>query len=86
MTVAAIIVAISGLSFGTYAPYLLPLLIIPLGLAVWTWRAGTDADTTGLTVRGGLRNRRFPWTSVTGLVTDPRGRVNAQLDSVLRYA
>ncbi len=80
-TVAAIISAISGLSFGTYAPYLLPLLIIPLGLAVWTWRAGTDADAAGLTVRNGLRGRHLPWPTVTGLTADPRGRVQAQLDS-----
>jgi hypothetical protein len=80
-TVAAIIMAISGVSLGSYAPYLLPLLIIPLGAAVWTWRAGTDADTTAIIVRGGLRSRRLPWSTVTGLVADPRGRVSAQLDS-----
>jgi hypothetical protein len=79
--VAAIIAFISGISLGAWAPYLLPLLILPLAVALWSWRAGTDADAEGITVRSAVASRRLPWQSVTGLVTDPSGRVSAQLSS-----
>jgi hypothetical protein len=81
ISVAAVIVMISGISLATWAPYLLPLLIVPFAVAVWGWRAGTDADRQGLTVRGALGSRRLPWPSITGLVTDARGGVSAQLTS-----
>ncbi len=81
VTVAAIIVMISGVSLATWAPYLLPLLVIPLAVAVWNWRAGTDADADGLTVRAALASRRLPWAQVSGLVADEQGRVSAQLTS-----
>jgi hypothetical protein len=79
-TVAAIIAAIAGISLGSWAPYLLPVLIVPVAIALYTWRAGTDADSEGLVVRT-VRRRRLPWTAVTDLVTDARGRVSAQLTS-----
>jgi hypothetical protein len=81
ITVAAVIVMISGISLATWAPYLLPVLVVPLAVAVWSWRAGTNADSHGLTVRALLGSRRLPWPSVSGLVTDGRGHVSAQLTS-----
>jgi hypothetical protein len=81
ITVAAVIVMISGLSLATWAPYFLPVLVVPLAVAIWSWRAGTDADTDGLTVRAALGSRRLPRPSVSGLVTDARGHVSAQLTS-----
>jgi hypothetical protein len=81
ITVAAVIVIISGLSLATWAPYLLPVLLVPLAVAVWTWRAGTDADAEGLTVRAAVGRRRLPWPSVSGLVADERRKVSAQLTS-----
>lgn len=81
ITVAAVIAMIAGLSLATWAPYLLPLLVVPLAVAVWTWRAGTEADAGGLTVRAAFGSRRIPWSAVSGLVTDNRGRVRAQLAS-----
>jgi hypothetical protein len=81
ITVAAVIVMISGLSLAGWAPYLLPVLVLPLAVAVWSWRAGTDADQRGLTVRAALFSRRLPWPSISGLVTDERGHVSAQLTS-----
>jgi hypothetical protein len=79
--VAAVIMMIAGLSLATWAPYLLPVLVIPLAIAVWAWRAGTDVDADGLTVRAALASRRVPWPDVTGLVTDAHGGVSAQLAS-----
>jgi Bacterial PH domain len=82
ITVAAIIVAIAGLSLLTWAPpYLLIVLVIPLAVALWSWRAGTDVDADGVTVRAALGRRRIPWSDVTGLVTDGRGQVSAHLTS-----
>jgi hypothetical protein len=79
LTVAALIVALAGTSISRWAPYLLPVLLIPLAVAVWSWRSGTDADATGVTVRAALRSRTVPWSSVAGLVTQPSGRVSLEL-------
>jgi hypothetical protein len=81
ITVAAIIAAIAGLSLLTWAPYLVILLLVPLAVAVWSWRSGTDADADGLIVRAALGRRRIPWSDVAGLVTEGRGVVNAHLTS-----
>jgi Bacterial PH domain len=59
--------------------YLAPILLVPLAVAGWGWRAGTDADPDGLSVRALLGSRRLPWSRVTGLVPDGR-RVVAVLD------
>jgi hypothetical protein len=79
--VAAVIMMIAGLSLATWAPYLLALLIVPLAVAVWSWRSGTDADAGGLTVRAALGSRRIPWPAVSGIVTDSRDGVRVQLAS-----
>lgn len=78
---ASVIVAISGLSLWTWAPYLMILLVIPLAVAVWSWRSGTDADRSGLTVRATLGQRHIAWSEVTGLVVEGRQKVTAQLTS-----
>jgi hypothetical protein len=79
ITVAAIVVMISMLSLATWAPYLLVLLLIPLVVAIWAWRTGTDADESGLTVTAVVGRRRIPWADVAGLVPTDRGGVSAQL-------
>ena len=81
MAVAAVLALIAGISISTWAVYLLPLLIVPLAVAVWGWRAGTDVDPTGVTVRAALGTRRVPWTQITELTADARGRVTARLTS-----
>ena len=56
-----------------YAYPLLLILIIPIGAIVWGWRAGTDADATGVRVRPlGLRSHPIAWTDIVGIV--PQGR------------
>ncbi len=81
ITVAAIIALISGVTLGTWAPYLLPLLVIPLLIAVWGWRSGTDVDADGLTVRAAVGRRRIAWSEVTGILLDSDGRPAARLRS-----
>src|SRR5262245_56068778 len=61
VTVAAVIAMIAGLSLATWAPaYWLVLLVIPLAVAVWSWRSGTDVNRDGLTVKAALGRRRIP--------------------------
>lgn len=51
---------------------LLVILIIPLAVAVWGARAGTDADVGGLRLRALVGSRRLPWSRISALV--PQGR------------
>jgi Bacterial PH domain len=56
-----------------------PLLLIPIAVFVWVLRSGTDADASGLRVRGLLASKRIPWSEVRELATDKRGRAVALL-------
>ncbi|GIJ07047.1 PH domain-containing protein [Micromonospora andamanensis] len=76
----AIVATIGALPLASSRPYLLPVLVVPLAVAVWAWRAGTDADVRGLRVRALAGERRIPWDQVVELAADPRGRAVAQLD------
>jgi hypothetical protein len=77
--VAALVTTIAGLPLATSAAYLLPIALVPLAVAWWGWRAGTDADADGLSVRAALGSRRVPWSAVAELGADDRGRVAARL-------
>jgi hypothetical protein len=81
ITVAAISSMITALSFATWAPYLLVLTVIPLAVALWTWRAGTDVSPEAITVRAALGQRRLPWSDVAEIVPDEHKRVYARLRS-----
>src|SRR5262245_16249866 len=76
---AAILAVLAGASLGSWAPQLLPVLVIPALIAVWGWRSGTDANTNGLVIRATLGSRRVPWSEVTGLEPQPDGKVIAHL-------
>ncbi|MEV6372352.1 PH domain-containing protein [Micromonospora musae] len=77
---AAIIAFFGALPLADVRAYLLPVLLIPLAVGVWAWRAGTDADARGLSVRALAGQRRIAWDEVVELATDPRGRAVARLD------
>jgi hypothetical protein len=81
VTVAAVLAIIGGVSLARWAVYLLPLLLVPLAIAVWGWRSGTDVDRDGVTVRAALGKRRVPWSEIAELVPDGSGRVTARLTS-----
>jgi len=71
----AVPVATSGFGLGhppAYAWPLLAILLIPVAVATWGWRAGTDADATGLRMRALVGSRRVAWDEVAALV--PQGR------------
>jgi hypothetical protein len=81
LAVAAAIVAIPLATMAITYPALWPALIVPLAVGVYGWRAGTDAGPDGLRVRAAVGSRQVPWSDVSGLVTAPDGRVQAQLRS-----
>ncbi|MEU5550716.1 PH domain-containing protein [Micromonospora sp. NPDC047793] len=78
--VAAIVATIGALPLAGARAYLLPVLLVPLAVAVWAWRAGTDADLAGLRLRALAGQRRIPWDQVAEFGADPRGRAIARLD------
>ncbi|MFG1868563.1 PH domain-containing protein [Micromonospora arborensis] len=78
--VAAVIAFIGALPLADARSYLLPVLLVPLAVAVWAWRAGTDADARELRVRALVGQRRIKWDHVLELTTDQRGRAVARLD------
>ncbi|MER7419676.1 PH domain-containing protein [Micromonospora peucetia] len=77
---AAIVAFVGALPLAGARWYLLPVLLVPLAVAVWAWRSGTDADSHELRVRALLGQRRISWDRVVALAADPRGRAVARLD------
>ncbi|MEU7585262.1 PH domain-containing protein [Micromonospora sp. NPDC049230] len=78
--VAAVIAFIGALPLADARAYLLPVLLVPLAVGVWAWRAGTDADARELRVRALVGQRRIGWDRVRELTADRRGRAVARLD------
>lgn len=78
LAVAGVVVLISGIPLAATAPWLSPILLVPLVVTVWAWRAGTDADADGLRVRALVGSRQLPWDRVAQLVPTDR-RVLAEL-------
>src|SRR5262245_60942221 len=78
---AAILAVFAGASLGSWAPALLPVLVVPALIGVWGWRSGTDAGPDGLNIRAAFGSRRIPWSDVSDLVPERNGRVSAHLVS-----
>jgi hypothetical protein len=73
--IGAIPVATVGFGHGDIPGYAYPLpaiLLIPLAVAIWGWRAGTDSDAQGLRVRALVGSRRIPWAEVAALLPQSR--------------
>jgi hypothetical protein len=79
IAVAALIATIGAVPLSSVAWYFLPAALVPLLVAAWAWRSGTDADRDGLRVRALLGQRRVPWSAVSELGGDDRGRAVARL-------
>ncbi|MFY1700825.1 MULTISPECIES: PH domain-containing protein [Micromonospora] len=84
--VAAVIATIGALPLATARWYFLPLLLVPLAVAVWGWRAGTHADARELRLRGLVGQRRIPWDRVAELLVDRRGRAVVRLADGTEFA
>lgn len=79
LLVAALIAFIGTVPFAGARWQLAPILLIPLVVLVWAWRAGTDVDAEGLRVRALAGSAFVPWSRVAELAPDRRGRVSALL-------
>jgi hypothetical protein len=75
ITVAAVIAAIAAVPMLAASPWFALILLIPLGVGLWSWRAGTDADADGLRVRAAFGSTRVRWRDVSELAVDPQGKV-----------
>ncbi|MGC4814126.1 PH domain-containing protein [Micromonospora sp. DT228] len=78
--VAAVIAFIGALPLANARTYLLAVLLVPLAVGVWAWRAGTEADARELRLRALVGQRRLTWDRVVELTADRRGRAVARLD------
>ena len=79
IAVAGLIALLGAVPLATVRWYLAPILLLPLAVIVWGWRAGTDADRDGLSIRALFGARRLPWARISGFVPADR-RVIAMLD------
>ncbi|GAA4248074.1 PH domain-containing protein [Dactylosporangium darangshiense] len=72
IAVAAGITVIGAVPLLAESVWFLLVLLVPLAITIWAWRAGTDVDQRGFTVRALLGSRTVPWNAVDGLVSDDR--------------
>ena len=86
IAVAALLAFIGAVPLATARWYLAPLLLVPLSVAVWGWRAGTDANANGVRARALFGSRFLPWSRIESLEVGERNRVYARTtaDSAVR--
>ncbi|MEO3745473.1 PH domain-containing protein [Plantactinospora sp. B5E13] len=77
--VAAAIGFLGAVPLASSRWYLTPVLLIPLAIGLWAWRAGTDADPTGVRIRALVGQRTIPWSDIVELGADPRGQAVVRL-------
>ena len=81
LVVAALIALVGAVPLAGSEPALTPILLIPLAVLIWAWRAGTDVYPDRLRVRALAGSTTVPWERVAELAPDRRGRVSALLDN-----
>jgi hypothetical protein len=79
ITIAAVVAFFGAVPLATSHAYLLPIALVPILVAVWGWRAGTDVGPAGLRIRALFGSRLVPWSHVTALVPADRRHVYAVL-------
>ena len=67
LAVAGVIAAIAAVPMLAASPWFALVLLVPLAVALWAWRAGTDADADGLRVRAAFGSSRVRWRDVSAL-------------------
>lgn len=75
-----LVMLVAALPLAFSAAWLLPVLLIPLGVLVWVLRARVEADATRLVVCNGLGRRRVAWDDVRGFEVPRRGPVRLLRD------
>jgi hypothetical protein len=81
LLVAALIAFVGTVPLAGTRWALAPILLIPLALGVWAWRAGTDVYPDRLRVRALFGSTVIPWSRVSELAPDARRRISALLDN-----
>ncbi|ABP53696.1 PH domain-containing protein [Salinispora tropica] len=79
LLVAAVVAFLGALPLAAARWYLLPVLLVPLALGGWAWRAGTDANSQGLRLRALAGQHRIRWDQIAELGADADGRAVARL-------
>ncbi|WP_018253771.1 PH domain-containing protein [Salinispora mooreana] len=79
LLVAAVVAFFGALPLAAARWYLLPVLLVPLALGGWAWRAGTDVTAQGLRLRALAGQCRIRWDQIVELGADPDGRAVARL-------
>ncbi|BBH64461.1 hypothetical protein ACTI_11460 [Actinoplanes sp. OR16] len=79
--VAALIAVVGAIPLAGASWALAPILLIPLAVLIWTYRAGTDVYPDEIRVRALFGGNRVPWSRIAELAPDARGRVSALLDN-----
>ena len=79
IAIAGLVAFFGAIPVATFRWYLTPIMLVPLAVMVWGWRAGTDAGPGGVSARALFGARRVPWSRIAGLVPQGR-RVVATLD------
>src|SRR5262249_48259030 len=78
LAVAGLVAVFGAVPVAATRWYLAPILVVPLAVAAWAWRSGTDADADGVTIRALFGRRRLPWERIAGVAPGVR-RVTAVL-------
>lgn len=79
IVIAGLVALFGAVPVATVRWYLTPILLVPIAVMIWGWRAGTDANKDGLSIRAMFGATRLPWERITGFVPAQR-RVVAMLD------
>lgn len=79
ITVAAVVAFFGAVPLATSHIYLLPIVLVPILVGVWGWRAGTDVGPEGLRIRALFGSRFIPWSQVAALAPADNRRVYALL-------
>jgi hypothetical protein len=81
LVVAALIALVGTVPLAGAKWALTPVLLIPLLVLIWAWRAGTDVFPDRLRVRALFGSTTVPWARVTEFAPDANKRVSALLDN-----
>jgi hypothetical protein len=81
LVVAALIALVGTVPLAGAKMALAPILLIPLLVLVWAWRAGTDVFPDRLRVRALIGSTTVPWSRVAEFAPDRNKRVSARLDN-----
>jgi hypothetical protein len=79
VSVAALIAALGGIPLAAQGGFWPLVLVVPVAVAIWAWRAGTDVTENGLRVRALLASRIVLWPQVSELRADGGKHVVAVL-------